>query len=84
MAAETAGERQRRLRENMRALGFRRVERWEKPDGSDSREFPDRSKLYLFKALALLLEGVEAHQVEFGEYETARELWRPILGKMEE
>jgi hypothetical protein len=81
MNAETPKERQQRYRENMRGLGYRRVERWERDDGSDSREFGERGKLALALALRNLLESVEEHRLTLEEYALARELWKPLLGK---
>jgi hypothetical protein len=84
MAAETARERQRRLRENMRGLGFRRVERWERADGTDSREFGLAGKLVLNQALMVVLQGVEDHKLSLEDFQLASGLWRPLLGKEEE
>jgi hypothetical protein len=70
--AETAKERQQRFRENMRGLGYRRVERWEMDDGTDSREFRERGKLALALALQTLLAQVEAQKMTMAEYIIAR------------
>jgi hypothetical protein len=78
---ETTRERQKRYKQNMKALGYHRVERWEKDDGTDNREFDNMGKLLLNSLLQTLLSAVEKNVLRYSEYETARDLWRPILGK---
>jgi hypothetical protein len=77
---ESTSARQKRFRENMKNLGYRRVERWEKSDGTDAREFDDRGKLLLNSLLQTLLTAVEKGVLTYTEYEAARDLWRPLLG----
>jgi hypothetical protein len=80
MTPETSKERQSRFRANMKGLGYKRVESWVRIDGADSREFGTRGKLALALALRSLVESAEKGLLTLAEFETARELWRPILG----